>query len=70
MFKLRLDNYINFIQCGLVGIDHPLHLGSNVRKELNATISVGSELPGDNPLRQQLLTKKIALEQLLDQLLT
>lgn len=43
------------------------HLGNQVRKELNAVINVGSELPSDNPLRAQLISKKDDLETCLDE---
>ena len=43
-----------------------MHLGNQVRKELNAVINVGSELPSDNPLRNQLITKKDDLESCLE----
>lgn len=46
-----------------------MHLGNQVRKELNTVINVGSELPSDNPLRAQLVAKKDELETLLDELL-
>lgn len=42
------------------------NLGNQLRKELNNVINVGSELPSDTPIREQLVKKKQDLETYMD----